>query len=177
MINSVIKIKRVSLALAVILVCALVYWFFDIMSAVTPFIFTDKIYETNVIQEGVVVTLMQRVAYGAVWYGVIGLGLVSGYFGVKTLWSISRGRFFDKVTTVSIQRAGLFLTASMIGDLSLMALVRMILSFNNPDGMVGLEFYFVPSSVFMLISGLAFALIGTVFSVAYDMQVENESFV
>ena len=175
--RSIRNIRRVSLILMVVVSCAVLGWLIWLVYHVWPFVFTDRIYDVGVTAEGVTITMIQRVLYGLIWAAAIALGLAAGGYAVKLLHLFSTGSYFTFATMRALKRMGLFLAGSMAYDFLMPTLVRVTLSWNNPAGIVTLDFWLERADVFLGLAGLAFALIGWVFGVAREIYEENQEFV
>lgn len=184
------RIKLASTTLALLLVAFMIYWLASLILDIWPYVFTDKIYEimkpivvndephvVHVIEFGTTVNVVQHVLYGLIWIVLICITLSSFAYAIALMLRFRNGEYFTLTTTRLLRNLGLALMAANVFYNAAPSLTHIILSFRNPHGMYGPVYFYDPSSIALFLAGCGFAILGWVFTVARQIQLENQDFV
>jgi hypothetical protein len=185
-----IRIKRLATLLIALIAIFCIYWSIHVLSWIIPFTFGDGMQNTPWVEDGVTITLWQRVSYFALVAPTILLAWVSFYYAFKMLIAIRSGALFELKTCRYVQFFGGFLTLTMLFDTLISTFQLAIITWENAPvvmqdgeklpgsiGRIPVIYYFDSTSITLVLCGLGFCVAGWVLSEAVHIAHENEAFI
>ena len=149
----------------------------DLSKFCEPIVVNDEPHVVHVIEFGTTVNVIQRMLYGLIWIVLICITLTSFAYAIALMLRFRNGEYFTLTTTRLLRNLGLALMAANVFYNAVPSLTHIILSFRNPHGMYGPVYFYDPSSIALFLAGCGFAILGWVFLVARQIQLENQDFV
>ncbi len=184
---------RIRLTAMILFIAAICFWFYWIYQATTyafEISWTDRLLRWRIVENHMEITLPIRIALFSLWLIVIALGSAAFYFGLRLLYCMRSGEYFQESTCRAIKYFGMFLVLAMVGDTVFASLDHVIATWNNTGEslvtdkglsmgrpFIGPRFEYDPGDISLALCGVGFWLIGWVFQEGFRLQKENESFV
>lgn len=185
-----VRVRRLTWLMSVLTFAFLIYWSGRILTWLIPFLFQNGIQSHRWVEADVIVTFGQKAAYGLVWGVMLGLTWFTFWAALHMLKALHAGQFFEADTCKRIQRLGLALSATMVGDTILAAVTPPLLTWNNAPlvivdgeraaGSIGyrpLRYFYDSGDIAMLLCGLGFFILGWVLAEGVHIAEENKGFV
>lgn len=175
------RIRTISTVLIVLVSSFFIVWITQLLGWLVPFLFQGAMQDHPWVEPGVEVSLGQMIAYGALWFTVVGISCAAFWVALRLLFDLRAGAYFSIEACQKVQRFGLTLVGVMVADTVLGLAIAPILTWGNdpngPIGQRGFEYYYDSGDITIALCGLGFYSLGWVFQAGFEIERENREFV
>lgn len=171
------RIKASVFVLGLLMLLVFMRWQYYMQPGVWSVAFTDRIFQTGVVEDVTLITTTQRVIYFAILQLSSVFGLLAVYNALRWCYFGLVGVYIAHAPLGAIRNVGFWTILSIASSVLAPVVIRPLLSWNNPSGLIGPVLYFHSTELFLGLCGFAFLIIGWVLSQALKLKEENEAFV